>query len=138
MNGLSFFNLVALPLFFGLFGFIEPCSFGSTLVMVKRVEARTAAQKVAHMVAFATSRALLIGSLGVAAALAGTMFFGFQTGAWFVLGVGYVALGLAYFSGHAARLMRSFGPRLNRLQGKGGAVMLGLIFGRSIPASPLT
>lgn len=134
MNSLSFFHLVALPLFFGLFGFIEPCSIGTTLVMVKQVEGRTATQKVAQMVAFATTRALLIGSLGVAAALAGTMFLGFQRGAWFVLGVGYVALGSAYFSGHAARLMRTFGPRLSRLRGKRGAVMLGLLFGLNIPA----
>lgn len=134
MNGLSFFNLVVLPIFFGLFGFIEPCSIGTTLVMIRQIDGRSASQKVAQMMVFAVTRALVIGALGVAAALAGTLFLGFQRGAWLLLGILYLALGAVFFSGHSAGLMRSFGPRLGRLQGRRGALMLGLLFGLNIPA----
>ena len=130
----GFVSLVALPLFFGLFGFIEPCSIGTTLVMIKQIEGRSARQKVMQMMIFTATRALFIGSLGVAAAFAGTAFLGFQRAAWAALGTVYLALGLAYFSGHAMRLMPTFGPRLSRLQGRRGALMLGLLFGLNIPA----
>ena len=77
-GGFSFFNLVALPLFFGLFGFIEPCSVGSTLVMVKQVEGMSRRQKFLQMAIFAATRAVFIGTLGLVAALAGAAFLGFQ------------------------------------------------------------
>lgn len=133
-GGFSFFNLVALPLFFGLFGFIEPCSVGSTLVMVKQVEGMSRRQKFLQMAIFAATRAVFIGTLGLVAALAGAAFLGFQRAAWFVLGAFYLALGVIYLSGHAGRLMRSFGPSLDRLRGVRGAVTLGLLFGLNIPA----
>ncbi|MEO7852392.1 MAG: cytochrome c biogenesis protein CcdA [Rubrivivax sp.] len=134
MNDFSFFNLVALPLFFGLFGFIEPCSIGTTLVMIKQLEGMSRRQKILQMMTFAGTRAFLIGMLGLVAALAGSAFLGFQRTAWFVLGAFYLALGVIYLSGHAGRLMRSFGPRLDRLRSARGAVTLGLLFGLNIPA----
>ncbi len=127
-------NLVALPIFFGLFGFIEPCSIGSTLVMVKQMEGRSRAQKIAQMLMFAGTRAILIGLLGVVAAYVGSAFLGFQKGAWLVLGLFYVVLGGMYLSGHAGLLMRTFGPRLDRLRSLRGAAALGLFFGLNIPA----
>lgn len=134
MSDIAFVNLVALPLLFGLFGFIEPCSIGTTLVMVKQVEGMSRRQKILQMTIFAGTRALLIGTLGLVAALAGSAFLGFQRTAWFVLGALYLALGVIYLSGHAGRLMRSFGPRLDRLRSVRGAVTLGLLFGLNVPA----
>ncbi|MEO5696623.1 MAG: cytochrome c biogenesis protein CcdA [Burkholderiaceae bacterium] len=127
-------NLVALPIFFGLFGFIEPCSIGSTLVMVKQMEGRSRAQKIAQMLMFAGTRAIFIGLLGVVAAYVGSAFLGFQKAAWLLLGVFYVVLGGLYLSGRAGLLMRTFGPRLDRLRSLRGAAALGLFFGLNIPA----
>lgn len=123
-----------LPILFGLVGFVEPCSIGSTLVMIKQIEQRTPGQQIAQTVVFAVTRALFIGSAGLLAAALGSVFLGLQKAAWLLLGVVYIALGILYLTGKAGLLMRSFGPRLSRLQSVRGSVMLGLFFGLNIPA----
>lgn len=131
MNAL---NLVALPVLFGLFGFIEPCTIGSTLVIVKQIEERTAAQRIVQTLVFALTRALFIGAAGLLAAVLGSAFLGLQKAAWLLLGVVYIALGLLYVLGKAGVLMRSFGPSLSRMRDVRGSVLLGLLFGLNIPA----
>ena len=118
----SLFNLLILPAGLGLFGFIEPCSIGSSLIFIKYLEGKERAQKFTETAVFALTRALFIGALGVAAVLVGSAFIGFQRGAWIVLGLVYAAIGILYLIGRAGFLMRSIGPRL------------GLIFGLNIPA----
>ena len=130
----GFVQFLLLPIGLGLVGFIEPCSIGSTLVFVKALEGRTAAMKVAQTALFALTRALFIGGLGIGAVLAGSVFLGFQKGAWVVLGVVYVALGAAYLTGRSAALMRTLGPGLARLSGLSGSAVLGVLFGLNIPA----
>ena len=134
MEPLSFLNLVALPVLFGLFGFIEPCSIGSTLVVLKQIEQRSARQQITQTLVFAITRALFIGTAGLLAAALGSMFLGLQKAAWLVLGVFYVALGILYLRGRSGVLMRSVGPHLSRLRSVRGSVMLGLLFGLNIPA----
>lgn len=131
MTGNPFLDLIALPIGFGLFGFIEPCSIASTLIFVKVMEGKAAAVKLAQVVLFALFRAAFIGILGVAAVLVGSAFFGFQKAAWLLLGILYAVLGIAYLSGRTAWLMRSFGPRFSSVR---GSAVLGVIFGLNIPA----
>ncbi|HUG25494.1 cytochrome c biogenesis protein CcdA [Piscinibacter sp.] len=119
---------------FGLFGFIEPCTIGSTLVIVKQIEERTAAQRIVQTLVFALTRALFIGAAGLLAAVLGSAFLGLQKAAWLLLGVVYIALGLLYVLGKAGVLMRSFGPSLSRMRDVRGSVLLGLLFGLNIPA----
>ncbi|WP_259966454.1 cytochrome c biogenesis protein CcdA [Leisingera aquaemixtae] len=128
------FNLLVLPVGLGLFGFIEPCSIGSSLIFIKYLEGKPGAQKLSETVLFALTRALFIGGLGAAAAFVGAAFVGFQRGAWIVLGAGYAAIGILYLVGRAGFLMRTIGPRLTELNGARGSVGLGLIFGLNIPA----
>lgn len=134
MGEFDFLNIVALPIFFGLSGFIEPCSIGSTLVMVKQMEGRSRRQKITWTLVFAGTRANFIGLLGVVAAGVGSAFLGFQKAAWLILGVLYVVLGAMYLSGRVVVLMCAFGPRLDRLRSTSGAAALGLLFGLNIPA----
>ena len=134
VNELSVLNLVTLPILLGLVGFVEPCSIGSTLVMIKHIEQRTPGQQIAQTVVFAVTRALFIGGAGLLAAALGSVFLGLQKAAWLFLGLVYIALGILYMRGKAGMLMRSFGPRLSRLQSVRGSVMLGLFFGLNIPA----
>jgi len=128
------FNLLILPLGLGLFGFIEPCSIGSSLIFIKYLEGRKDTRKLAETALFAVTRALFIGSLGVAAVLVGSAFVGFQRGAWIALGTVYTAIGALYLTGQAGFLMRSIGPRLAGLNGTHGSIGLGVIFGLNIPA----
>jgi cytochrome c-type biogenesis protein len=127
-------NLVALPIGLGLFGFVEPCSIGSTLVFIKYLEGKSAAEKLAQVALFTVTRALFIGLLGVLAVLIGAAFIGFQKAAWIVLGAIYVAIGVLYLTGRAEALMLSIGPSLSRISGSRGSVSLGLLFGLNIPA----
>ncbi|MCO5163916.1 MAG: hypothetical protein M9939_22575 [Mesorhizobium sp.] len=130
----SLFNLLILPVGLGLFGFIEPCSIGSSLIFIKYLEGKSGTRKFTETVLFAFTRALFIGALGMLAVLVGSAFLGFQRGAWIVLGTVYVVIGFLYLFGRAGFLMRSIGPRLAGLNGTRSSVGLGLIFGLNIPA----
>ena len=87
MTGAELATTIFLPIGLGLFGFIEPCSIGSTLLFLKLMEGKTAAVKRMQVVVFAATRAVFIGTLGAAAALVGSAFLGFQKGAWLLLGI---------------------------------------------------
>lgn len=134
MTGNPAVDLALLPIAFGLVGFIEPCSLGSTLIFVKSLEGRPAAAQLVQVSLFAMCRAVFIGALGASAVLVGSAFFGFQKAAWVALGALYVALGLLYLSGRIGWLTRSFGPGLGRLSTPGGSAALGVLFGLNIPA----
>jgi cytochrome c-type biogenesis protein len=134
MSELDLFQLMILPVGLGLLGFVEPCSIGSSMILVKVIEDQSAATRIAQVGVFALTRALLIGALGALAALIGTIFLDLQKGAWLLLGLLYVAIGTFYAVGKAGLLMRSFGPSLSRLVGLRGSIGLGLLFGLNIPA----
>jgi cytochrome c-type biogenesis protein len=134
MSGPEILNFVLLPIGLGLFGFIEPCSIGSTLVFLKVLEGRPDATKVWQVVVFTLTRAVFIGLLGVLAVVVGAAFLTFQKAAWLVLGGLYAAIGLFYVSGRAGVLMTTLGPSLSRLSGVRGSAGLGVLFGLNIPA----
>ena len=131
---MDLFALLVLPLALGLLGFIEPCTVGSSLLFVKYLEGKEAAAKVMETAVFAATRALFIGSLGALAALIGSAFLDVQRWFWILLGSAYVVLGGIYIAGQHWRLMRTLGPKLNRVRTTRGAATLGVIFGLNIPA----
>lgn len=129
---------IVIPLALGLLGFVEPCSIGSSLIVIKCLEGRSRAGELAELVIFAVTRAVFIGGLGVVAVLIGTAFLGFQRAGWIALGILYVVLGLLYVS----RRIGAFTLRMPRIAAIGprrGAVGLGLLLGLNIPgcAAPL-
>jgi cytochrome c-type biogenesis protein len=125
---------ILLPIGLGLIGFIEPCSIGSTLIVVKQLEGKSAADKLSQVIVFAGTRAVFIGLLGMLAVLLGTALLGFQRAAWIVLGVVYAGLGTLYLTNGIAPLMVSLGPSLGRLADMRGSAALGVLFGLNIPA----
>ncbi len=100
MSEVGFLQLVALPVGLGLLGFVEPCSLGSTLLFLKFVEGKPAAAKIVQTLLFAVTRAGFIGVLGAAAAIVGSAFVSYQTGAWVLLGIVYVLLGAALMAAY--------------------------------------
>ncbi|MBI3436339.1 MAG: hypothetical protein HY056_14910 [Proteobacteria bacterium] len=130
----TFTSLVLLPIGLGLFGFIEPCSIGSTLIFVKFLEGKSAFRKLTQVGIFAFMRAMFIGLLGIAAVLLGAAFLGLQKAAWVALGATYVLIGLLYLAGKIGPLMISIGPSLSRLSNVRGSAALGVLFGLNIPA----
>jgi cytochrome c-type biogenesis protein len=130
----SLLQTLSLSLLLGLFGFIEPCSIGSSLVVVKQMQGQGSRQKVLRMLVFAATRAVFIGFLGLVAAMIGTAFLGYQRAAWMALGLLYVVLGLVYLSGKMGAFSRAIGPGTRWLRGNSGAAVSGLVFGLNIPA----
>jgi cytochrome c-type biogenesis protein len=125
---------ILLPIGLGLFGFVEPCSIGSTLIVIKQLEGKSTADKLAQIVVFAGTRAAFIGLLGVLGVLLGTAFLGFQRTAWIALGVLYATLGVLYLTNRIGSFMISLGPSLARLADIRGSAALGVLFGLNIPA----
>ncbi len=134
MSGAELTATFLLPIGLGLFGFVEPCSIGATLLFIKLMEGKPAAVKVGQVAAFTFARAIFIGLLGAAAAVVGTVFLGFQRAGWFVLGLVYLAIGILYLTDRIGWLMRSIGPRLAGLGELRASAALGLLFGLNIPA----
>lgn len=130
----STFAEFVLPVGFGLLGFIEPCTLGTTLVFIGFLEGKGTARKLGETLGFMGTRALMIGIFGALAAVLGNRFLGLQKDAWITLGGLYVTLGLLYLLGRIGPLMISLGPSLARLSGYRGAAGLGLLFGLNIPA----
>jgi cytochrome c-type biogenesis protein len=128
------FQLLVLPAALGLVGFVEPCSIGSSLLFVKYLEDKPAAEKVRQTALFAVTRAAFIGALGVAAVAVGGAFVSFQKSAWVLLGVLYALIGGMLLAGYARRLMLTIGPGIAKLAGTRGSAGMGLLFGLNIPA----
>lgn len=122
------------PVALGLFGFIEPCAIGATLLFIKTTEGVAPASKIRQVVAFTLSRAIFTGLLGIVAVLIGSMFLGLQKSVWLLLGGLYAFIGMLYLTGRVNWLMRSIGPRLSGLSRPRGSVALGAAFGLNIPA----
>lgn len=134
MTDVSLTSLVFLPVGLGLLGFIEPCSIGSMLIVIKHLEGKSAASKLAQVGVFAGTRAVFIGLLGMFAVVLGTAFLGVQQGAWVVLGAVYVLIGLLYVAGKTDVLKVPLGPSLARLSDLPGSASLGVLLGFNIPA----
>jgi len=125
--------LVLLPLGFGLLGFVEPCSIGSTLIVIKSLEGKSGASKLAQVSLFAATRATFVGLLGMIAVVLGAAFLGLQRDAWIALGAIYVLIGTLVIARPGA-VMVTLGPSLARLSDLRGSASLGLLFGLNIPA----
>jgi cytochrome c-type biogenesis protein len=134
MSGIDLINIIWLPLALGLFGFIEPCSIGASLVFIKYLEGKDATHKMLQVGVFALVRALFMGGIGLSAVWIGTTFLGFQQGAWIVFGVIYVLIGMLYVTGRSQTISVALGPSLSRLSGLHGSAGLGVLFAFNIPA----
>ncbi|MGC8469530.1 MAG: hypothetical protein ACP5NI_06450 [Acetobacteraceae bacterium] len=125
---------ILLPIGLGLFGFVEPCSLGATLVMVKVLEGQSMPRQLAQMGLFAVTRAGFIGLAGALAAWLGTAFLGFQRAGWLLLGSLYAGIGLLFLAGMTGRLMVAVGPGLRRIGAARGSALLGVLLGLNVPA----
>lgn len=132
---MEFYQIILLPVAFGLLGFVEPCSIGANIIFLGYLESRGSA-RVFEAVKFTITRALFLGLIGLAAGIVGESL---RTGTYsysLVLGILYVALGLVgIFWRYRGSGLGSID--LGRYFPKEGAVPLGVIFGLSAPACSL-
>ncbi len=132
---MEWYQVIFVPIAFGLLGFLEPCSIGANIIFLGYLESRSGS-KTLEAVKFTLTRAVFLGLIGLAAGIVGQSL---RAGAYsysLVLGIGYVALGLV---GMYWRY-RGSGPGsldLGRHFPKDGSIPLGVIFGMSAPACSL-
>lgn len=124
------------PIVLGFAGAFTPCALGINAVFLGRMLGRSRAQRTGEWLLFATSRALFLTLLGLAfgwvGELAQDLAWGFQIGVNLLL----VGLGLLLIL-HGRRPLPLPGLHLARgrwLQGRGGALALGALFGLDISA----
>src|SRR5574337_1313362 len=89
---MEFYQIILLPIAFGLLGFVEPCSIGANIIFLDYLESRESS-RILEAAKFMMTRALFLGLIGLAA---GTLGQSLRTGTYsysLVLGILYVALG---------------------------------------------
>lgn len=131
---MELWTLVGLSLGLGLLAFIEPCTVGAHLFLVKYLEGKAWREQITQMTIFAITRALFTGVLGGVVTLIGNTVFDLQSGFWTVLGIVYVLLGFVYLLGKQASLLYVLGPHLQPEHLNRRTIMLGILFGLNIPA----
>lgn len=132
---MELYQIILIPIAFGLLGFVEPCSIGANIIFLGYLDSR-AGSRTLEAVKFTITRALFLGLIGLAVGIAGQSL---RIGAYsYSLGLGvlYVALGLVgIFSRYRGSGLGSLD--LGRYLPKEGAIPLGVIFGLSAPACSL-
>ncbi len=118
----------------GLLGFIEPCTVGSHLLFLGRIQGEPIRRKIAITFAFITARVLTTGAIGALAAVLGQLLIGFQTTVWLLFGILYLVLGLIFISGKSSRIKTRFEIAPASWQLASNPIALGIAFGLNIPA----
>ncbi len=134
MNDVGLIQWVLLPIGFGLMGFFEPCSVGSTFMFLQTIEGKRSEDRLAQVVIFALTRALFMGGLGLGAIVIGSLFLGFQKAVWLVFGVFFLLIGFLYLAGKSDLLTVRLKSGFTQPSGARGAVALGVLFAFNIPA----
>lgn len=133
---MSELTLLALALGLGLLGFIEPCSLGANGVFLSYLHNKSRNARLYETIKFTLVRSVVLGLFGLGLAFLGGFVFTAQKGFWLLLGLLYLALGIAVILN--ARLgWRLFGRlSLGRLLPghKDRSLGLGVLFGLNLPA----
>lgn len=128
--------LLALAFGLGLLGFIEPCSIGANMIFLGHLRDKGRGDRIRETAKFALSRSVVLGLFGLGAAFLGGLVFSAQKGLWLLLGLLYLALGVAVILNARFR-WRLFGRiSLERLlpERQDRSLGLGLLFGLNLPA----
>ena len=128
--------LLALAIGLGLLGFVEPCSIGANMVFLGLLREKGRGARLRETAKFALSRSVVLGLFGLGISFLGSSVFAAQKGFWLLLGLLYLALGVAVILNARFRwglfgrisLRKLLPAREDRSLG------LGLLFGLSLPA----
>ncbi|MBA3389568.1 MAG: hypothetical protein M3397_03405 [Actinomycetota bacterium] len=129
-------SFLALAFGLGLLGFVEPCSVGANGIFLASLRGKNHATRLRETVRFALSRSVVLGLFGLGVAFLGGLVLSAQKGFWLILGLLYLALGVAVIVN--ARFRWGLFGRLhsNRLlpDREDHSLGLGFLFGLNLPA----
>ncbi|MBL4748619.1 MAG: hypothetical protein JKY17_07660 [Magnetovibrio sp.] len=131
---LTFQAFILLPIGLGLLGFVEPCTIGGHLFFLGTQEHRSRIEKIKAVLVFVVARTLVAGLFGALIAFLGHRLIAVQTGIWFVFGLIYLIIGIAYLIGQAKVIKKRFDLAPSTWKRAQNPFILGLAFGLNIPA----
>jgi len=130
---MGLYDLILIPVLFGLIGFFEPCSLGINLIFLNRVQSMTRARRIRESLIFTLMRAFILALVGLTAAFIGSKFITIQVRFFIILGAIYIILGILAII-NMYRPIFKIDINLAKYVKHKGAISLGLIFGLVIPA----
>ena len=131
---ITFQAFILIPFGLGLLGFIEPCTIGGHLIILGTQEHRSRGEKINAVSVFVVSRTVVAGLFGALIAFLGHRLIGMQTGLWFVFGLIYLAIGLAYIIGQTGVFNKQINFAPSAWKRAQNPFVLGMAFGLNIPA----
>ena len=130
---MSLYELLIIPVLFGLVGFFEPCSLGINLIFLNRVQNMERKKRIGESVLFTLVRAFILALVGLTAAFIGSKFIKIQFSLFIFLGIAYILLGIIAIINMYHPVFKTDINLAKYLKHR-GALSLGLVFGLVIPA----
>jgi len=127
------YNIVIIPILFGLIGFFEPCSLGINIIFLNRIKGLNTAKKIIETSIFCLARGFLLALVGLSAAFIGSRIITIQSSFFIILGALFILFGVLALINKYKPIFRS-GIDLTKYFQIKSSVTLGLVFGLVIPA----
>lgn len=130
---MGFYDLILIPLLFGLVGFIEPCSLGINIIFLNRIKHLNRAKRIYETTIFTLVRGFFLALAGLTAAFVGNKFISIQSNLFIVLGTIYIILGILSIIHMYHPVFKSNMNLAGYFKNK-STIALGIVFGLIIPA----
>jgi cytochrome c-type biogenesis protein len=128
-------DLLLIPLFLGLVGFVTPCSLAVNLIFLGYIRGKPRAVRLTQGAIFTLIRALILMILGLLFGYIGQAVVGFQFAYRPIIAVVFIAAGVLFLVSRKWPLpLPDLGFVRNFGRSKQSAVALGTLFGLDIPA----
>lgn len=128
-------DLLLIPLFLGLVGFVTPCSLAVNLIFLGYIRGKPRTVRLTQGAIFALIRALILMILGLLFGYIGQAIVAFQFVYRPIIAVLFIAAGVLFLVNRKWSLpLPDFGFVRNFGRGKQSAVTMGTLFGLDIPA----
>jgi len=128
---MSFYDLLLIPILFGLVGFFEPCSLGANIILLNRIHQFGRAKRIYETLVFTFVRGFFLALVGLTAAFIGRRFIMIQSSLFIILGSIYILMGIIFLIDMYYPL---FKVDVNIGKYFKNSASLGAVFGLIIPA----
>jgi len=133
---MNIYDLIVIPIAWGLIGFIEPCSIGINTLFLSHIQYKKDKNLFWEITIFILVRSLTLASLGFLLAWGGKEFFVIERSVFIVLGALYIIMGIIVLLNKRFPLMKNI--NMQKLVGAHRkSAHLGFMFGLIIPACAL-
>lgn len=134
---MNIYNLVLIPLLFGLVGFLEPCSLGINMIFLNRINGFERVKRISETLIFTFVRGTFLALFGLSAAFIGSKMTRIQSSFFLILGGVYIFFGAVAII-NKYRPIFKFEVNLSQYLQNKENLALGVVFGLIIPACAIS